>query len=129
MFSRMKLYTVHLKPEDGLLKKPVFIREGFNLYAFLFTGLWALYQRLWLALVGIVIFHVALGYLLESHVLLKPSGVAIQLGFSIIVGFQANDWMRRRLAKKGYVLADVSASDSLLRAEQRYLERAIMSVV
>ena len=125
MFGRMKLYTVHLKPEDGLHKKPVFVREGFNVYAFAFTGLWAIYQRLWKPLLLIMIFNGTLGYLLAHHILLKPSYLAMQFGFNLLVGFQANDWVRARLAANGYVLADVSAADSLLRAEQRYLERAL----
>jgi len=123
----MKLYTIHLRPEDGLQKKPVFVREGFNFYAFLFAGLWALYQRLWVIFIFILLFNIAVGYALQTHILLKPSALVIQLGFNLLVGYLGNDWVRARLNRKGYLLADVSAGDSLLRAEQRYFERVLAS--
>jgi len=125
IFFRTKIYTVYLKPEDGLFRKPRFIKEGFNFAAFLFTGLWALYHRLWMPLVMILAVNIALGYMLQSHVLLKLSYLVAQLGFNLLIGFHANDWLRARLASQGYIFADVSAGDSLLRAEQRYFERAL----
>jgi hypothetical protein len=125
IFFGMKIYTVHIKPEDGLRDKPVFIREGFNLYAFIFTGFWALYHRLWMPLLMIMLFHILTAYSVHAHILLKPSYLAIQLGFNLLVGYQANDWLRARLSRQGYIMADVSAADNLLRAEQRYFERTL----
>ena len=73
----------------------------------------------------IIVFNVVLTILVKKHILLKISGVIARLGFNIIVGMLANDWVRARLIKNGYVVADVSVADNLLRAQQRYFERAL----
>ena len=125
IFSGTKIFSVFLRPEDGLHNAPVFVKEGFNFYAFVFTVFWALYKRLWLPFIMILAFNVVLAFLVKSHVLLKLSSAVIQLGFNLIVGFTANDWVRARLLKRGYIVADVSAADNLLRAEQRYFERSL----
>lgn len=123
MLNRMKIYTVHARPGARGGEKPIFVREGFNWMAFLFTGFWALYQRLWWPAALIVAFHIGLGALGEHH-LLSPSSVgAVQLGFQVLVGYFGNDWMRARLRRRGFVMSDVTAADSQLRAEQRYFER------
>lgn len=120
----MKIYTVHIPANDqNAQEKAVFLREGFNWMAFLFTGLWALYHRLWLLVLYIVLFNVALMSLEQEAIISSSGAITIQLGFQVLVGFHANDWLRAKLAKRGYIMADISAADSLLRAEQRYFER------
>ncbi len=122
----LKIYTVHLQPDvlPGQ-QRPVFVREGFNIFAFLFTGLWTLYQRLWLKTLFLVAFNVAVVWLDQQH-LISSTGIGIvQFGVQILVGFQGQDWVRARLDRQGYVMADVAAADSMLRAEQRYFERVV----
>jgi hypothetical protein len=126
LFRGMKIYTVHIPPgAKDPLEKPVFIREGFSWAAFFLTGIWALYHRLWWHALLILIFNGVLMVLAEEHVLSQPGLVIAQIGFQFNVGCHANDWRRRRLAKLGYILSDVTASDNLLRAEQRYFERIL----
>jgi hypothetical protein len=128
MFDRTKIYTVQLKPQDGLHAKPEFIREGFNIYAFALTGVWALYHRLWQPLLMIVLFNVVISYMQYVHLILPTSFMFIQLGFNLLVGFHANDWLRAQLTKKGYVIADVAVANNVLRAQQRYFERSLQTV-
>jgi hypothetical protein len=118
----MKLYTVHVKP-GASAQAPIFVREGFNIFAFLFHFLWALYYRLWGAAVVIFVVNAMLVMLVHDRVLSDISIVALQLGFQFLVGAHGNDWLRARLARDGYVTADIAAGESLLRAEQRYFER------
>lgn len=119
----MKIYTVHVRPDERQV--PVFVKEGFNIWAFLFTGLWTLYQRLWIPTAIIVMINIALATLMKEHILSEFGAVAVQIGFNFLIGFHANDWLRTRLQKTGYILADVAAADTLLRAEQRYFERSL----
>jgi len=126
MFGRMHIYTVHVMPGETLAEnKAVFVKEGFNIWAFLLTGFWALYERLWIPLAGIVAFNIVLGILMNQRLLGELGFAALQLGFNLIVGYHANDWLRAKLTQGGHILADISASDSKLRAEQRYFERAL----
>jgi hypothetical protein len=45
---RMRYYTVLLKPGEPP-ETARFVRDGFHLWAFVFTVLWALWRGLWLA--------------------------------------------------------------------------------
>jgi hypothetical protein len=123
IFNRMNIYTVHVKPESGLKQKPVFIREGFNLAAFIFAAFWTLYQRLWLPSMFVVAFNLFIIFLASQPWLSPATLTVLDMGLHMVVGFMANDWLRAGMQKRGYVFADITAADSLLRAEQRYFER------
>lgn len=129
MLSPMKIYTVYIKPGTVQpYEKPVFVREGFNLMAFLFTFFWALYYRLWKAAAIIFAANLAIMLATKLHMLSMDGAGVMQLALAVLVGFHANDWLRARLAKRGYIMADIAAADSLLRAEQRYFERYLSAV-
>jgi hypothetical protein len=124
MFNHMKIYTVHIKPgEADAQEKPIFVREGFNLFAFLFTFFWAFYKRLWFAGFLMLGFFLMLIAIDSEHIMTPDSLAVIQLAFQLVIGFQANDWLRRGMAKRGYILHDIASGTSLLAAEQRYFER------
>ena len=119
-----KIYTVHVNPEvSHAYEKPVFVREGFQLFAFLFMALWALYHRLWLLAAGLVAFEVVMMELGKAAVLSPVSFQIVHLAVQVLVGFHANDFLRARLKRQGYVVADIASGDTLLRAEQRFFER------
>ena len=124
IFGGMKLYTVHIKPGVEAQQNAVFVREGFNPYAFILSIFWAIYHRLWKPVIIILVFEMALMSLRASGFSLV-SAAAMDLGFHVILGFMANDWIRAKLTDKGYILADISAGDTRLRAEQRYFERVL----
>jgi hypothetical protein len=121
---RMKIYTVHIKPDGAnAAEQPVFVKEGFNIWAFLLTFLWALYHRLWLPALLLLAVNLLLVFLLKHHVFAASSVGVLHLTMHYIAGSYGNDWIRARLTRLGYIMVDVAASDSLLRAEQRYFER------
>ncbi|NBX04077.1 MAG: DUF2628 domain-containing protein [Alphaproteobacteria bacterium] len=129
MFGGMKIYTVHIKTDASRSgEKPIFIREGFSFGAFFFTVFWALYHRLWLPAAGIMFSLWLIVQLGTHHFISSPSVGVLQLMIQVLVGYLANDWRRRALAKRGYITSDVTAADSLLRAEQRYFERYLQTV-
>ncbi len=126
MFNGLKLYTVHTKSgSDHTLDRPVFLREGFNLYAFVLTFIWAFYQRLWLFGAVIFVAQMLAGAALSFGVLNQFSVMLVQFALQIMVGFCANDALRNRMQKQGYIFQDITSGDSLLRAEQRYFDRLV----
>lgn len=126
---RLKIYSVHVKPGgEPKRHEPVLVKEGFNPWAFLFTGLWALYHRLWRLAAVIVLFNAAMSALMRHHVLSEPSFTVVMLGFNLLIGFHAGDWQRARLRRQGYITADMSSGNNQLAAEQRYLERYVTSL-
>ena len=123
-FGGMKIYTVHIKSgTSNAYEKPIFVKEGFNIFAFLFTFLWALYQRLWIVAVFIFAVNTALALISKSQFMSADVLGIVQIAFNVMVGFHGNDWIRSALTKRGYIMVDIVASDSQLRAEQRYFDR------
>ena len=122
-----RIYTVHLRPESAAPdREAVLIREGFAFWAGLLTVLWALRHRLWFW--AIILFAVQIGltaavdfYGLTPLVLLA-SGVALFL----LVGFEAADWRRAALARRGWVLADVVSAPNPEEALRRSLIKLAM---
>lgn len=57
----MPVYTVHAPFPGGAdlraTDKFVFVRDGFHFWAMIFGPFWLLWNRLWLALIGWVLFH------------------------------------------------------------------------
>jgi len=129
MFNGLKIYTVHVKKDVvQAAEKPIFLREGFNIFAFALTGFWLLYHRLWLPMIAVIACNVGLVELADRH-WASPVAIGIlQLALNALVGFHANDWLRSKLARQGYLFADITTGDSLLRAERRYFERYLKSL-
>ena len=126
MFHRLKLYTIHTRPGgDATLERPLFLREGFNWFAFLFTFLWAFYHRLWRFGGAILLANLSLVLFSRTGLLGEATLPVVQFGLQIIVGFMANDALRARLRREGYLFQDIAGGDSLLAAEQRYFDRLV----
>lgn len=126
MFHGLKLYTVHTKPSSDITReKPIFLREGFNWMAFLFTFLWAFYQRLWRFGLAVFVANLLVVTAVKYGYITDITGGIVQFGLQVIVGFSANDVLRKKMQKQGYVFQDITSGDSLLRAEQRYFDRLV----
>lgn len=126
LFPKTHIYTVHINPsQTQAVEKAVFVREGFNLMAFIFGALWALYHRMgWeTAFIAIV---VALFMVAGKQQLLDEISLNIlKMVFYFIIGLQANDLRRNALSRKGYIMSEVVVSDNELRAQQRYFDRVL----
>lgn len=124
LMARLRIYTVHINPA---LERPYeaarFVREGFSWRAFLFTGLWLIYHRMWLAAAVTGSATALLFYKFEDGAFALPGYAILTLGLHLIIGFHATDWLRSKLRRKGYVMTDITTGDSDLRAEQRFFDR------
>jgi hypothetical protein len=122
--ARMRVYTVHINPSKPYpYEAAQFVPEGFNWKAFLFSSLWALYKRLWMPAVLLICYNIIMAYLVYGHVFSHTGISIIDFGGHLVIGFHANDWVRARLARRGYLTADITAGESGLRAEQRFFDR------
>ena len=122
----MRIYTVYLKKGADPLFTPdlgaQFVREGFNLAAFLFTWIWALVCGLWTAAALLFAGDLAIALLIEAVDLDTISQIWVTLGWHLVVGFVAEDLRRWSLHLRGYALAEVVAGESLAAAERRFFE-------
>lgn len=120
----MRLYTVHL---SGRATSPdrdaVLVREGFCWPACLFTVFWALWHRMWLVALMLVLAGAGLNIGLKALGFDSLSQAAVMLGYLVLVGYGANDWRRRALERSGLVEVGVVVGDRREAAERRYFDR------
>lgn len=127
MFNRLKIYTVHLKPNaSDDIERLRFVSEGFNWYAFVFTLLWALYHQMWRFLGLLMLINVAFALLLWQFggVSAETSGIC-QFGLQIWCGLLANDFLRAHLRRKGYITYALVSGENEMRAEQRFFDHNV----
>ena len=101
----------------------IVIKEGFSWPAFVFTVLWAFWNRMWLVFVLLL----ATGVVLQlALALLDADNVAtllINLGYMLLVGYGANDWWRWSLARRGAVQMGIVAAINAETALHRYIDK------
>jgi hypothetical protein len=119
-----KTFTAHLRP---FAREPdrgaVFVKDGFSWAAFVFLPLWALVHRLWWVAFGIVVAYAALIVAVDLLELGPVAEALMGLAFSLIVGFEANDWRRAELYRRGWIERGVALGRSLDEAELDWFRR------
>lgn len=122
--SRHRVYTVHINPRlPKPYENPVFVLEGFSIFAFIFTAAWALYNRMWWTAFAIVVGSLMIVEMFDTGTLDLIGRSILETALMAVVGFEGNEWRRKALAKRGYIIADIVSGDSLIRAEQRFFDR------
>jgi len=119
----MKIYTVHLRrqgldPDRDL----VLVREGFSFMAFLFSILWLLWHRLWLAAVIVFAAQMVIAGLVYWLSANEPAILIVDIFTSIVVGLIAHDLQRWKLGQTGYVEQGVVSGRNKDDATRRYLD-------
>jgi len=122
----MSIYTVHLPPDaveaHQVAERAAFVKEGFAVFGFAFTGLWLASQRLWLETLAYV---AALGVVSALFWWLGlPRGAFAGVTFllSILIGLEGNEWIRRRYARQGWSQAGTVSGPSLDECERRFFK-------
>ena len=113
----MRAWTLHLPPQGGGTR-PLLLREGFSLWAFLFGPFWLLWHRCWLAALGVVLAEVALAFLPGA------AGLALPLAFQLLLGWHGRDLLRWTRERRGWRLAQVVVAADEERALARLWARA-----
>ena len=121
MAVRTRIYSVYVKKDSkNPLDTAVFVKQGFNFWAFLFTPFWALYSRLWLLFVILTVVSV----LLEINQ--GPEFAALSLIMSIWFGYEANGFKAKKLENNGYIIFDVVTGIDKIAAQTRFYDKYIL---
>jgi hypothetical protein len=122
----MAIYTVHLPPDAttaaAVAEKAVFVKEGFAIFGFAFTGLWLLLHRLWLHALayGIIVGLITLAFWQLGLPRLAFGGITALM--ALLIGLEGHEWMRRRFARLGWVHAGTVSGPSLDECERRFFK-------
>ncbi len=117
----MAVYSVHLQgAEASHVADAAFIREGFVWDAFFSGPLWLLTRRLWLAAALWFLAFFVLATLAGLGVLSLVATWTIVLLLQILLGLEADRLFERKLAKRGYHIAQIIAAPALEEAEAAF---------
>ncbi|MEZ5648715.1 MAG: DUF2628 domain-containing protein [Alphaproteobacteria bacterium] len=117
----MRVYTVHLSSDPAA--DPLFLKEGFSFWAFLFPLPWALWNRLWIESAFWVLIGAAL-FVTRERLGISPSIItATGLAAQIIFAFEARDFLRARLKRNGWWQTAVIFERDQDAAVQRWYHR------
>jgi hypothetical protein len=128
----MSVYTVHEPLLRGRETSPdpdrfVFVRDGFYFWAFVFSLLWLIWHRLWLALIGYIVVVAVLEAGLRA---LGVSNTALSVAVllvSLLVGLEGSTLRRLKLARRGWKTVGVVSAVDLEDAERRFFGNRVDS--
>ena len=123
--ARARVYTVHIRLWSASPdREAVLVREGFAWGAFFFSVLWALWNRMWFAALIVFAVSVAISVLTDVLDVDPVTDLAAGLALALIIGWEAPDWQRRTLERRGYINAGVVVAPTLAEAERRFFAKA-----
>jgi hypothetical protein len=123
----MPIYTVHA-PVTGsadlaAADRFAFVRDGFHFWAALLGGLWLAWHRLWLALLGWIVFMAAVDLVMLKLGLGGGTILLVDLLLALLLGFEAASLERWTLSRRNWRQLDVVVADDAEAAERRFFER------
>ena len=117
----MRAYTVHAPPDEPAPERFTFVKDGIAWPALFVPILWILWHRLWLALMGYVIFVLVIMWT-ERLVNENAAFVVGALGL-ILFALEANNIRRLSLGSRGWRDMGGSFGQNLDEAEIRFFEK------
>ena len=125
----MPIYTVHVPGdvEDDVARadRTAFVRDGFNVWAFLFGPLFLLRHRAWLAAAAWIVLVLAMAFV--AHAIGLPGWARFLLLalLAIFVGLEGNDLRRRALRRRGFDLAEIVSGDDRRDSELAFFRNSV----
>jgi hypothetical protein len=111
----MYSYLIYQKPEAIKDDEMHCICDGFNIWAMLLGVFWALYNRMWLVSLALVVINLIISTL--------PSGSWLGLLISLFMGFEGNMLLAKKLEKRGYALKSIIVARDIEEAELKFLQQ------
>jgi hypothetical protein len=121
----MAVYTVHEPPLRSGAVAPdperfVFVRDGFNFWAFLLTPLWLIWQRLWSVLLIYLVATVGIAQAIHYAGVGAPARLLVMALISFLIGLEASTLRRFTLARRGWRNVGLVSGTNMEAAERRF---------
>jgi hypothetical protein len=123
----MPIYTVHAPVASGAdlsaADKFTFVRDGFHFWAFAVSVIWLAWHRLWLALIGWIVFTLAVDIGLSLLGVGSGTIAAVDLLLALLLGFEVASLKRWTLSRRKWRQLDIVVADDEEAAERRFFDR------
>jgi hypothetical protein len=123
----MPVYTVHapvISNANGrVTDRFVFVRDGFHFWAALFSPVWLLWHRLWLALISWIILLLGLDVGMASLGAGRAAIFVANVLVALLLGFEAASLQRWTLSRRNWRQLDIVVADDEEQAERRFFDR------
>ena len=110
----MTTYSIYAKPNDAAAAEAIFLPDSFSWGAFVFTWVWALWNRMW------VVAALVLSLMLIASALPAVPQFLLGLGVSLVMGLHGNDLLGWSLTRRGLSEIALSNGGSMEEAELRF---------
>lgn len=87
--------------------KLIFVEEKFSWPAFIFSGLWLLYNRMWMFALICFLFNGFLAYLSSKNLIQMHVVNAVNIGIMLFLGLCGEDIKSYHLKKNNYQLVNI----------------------
>ncbi len=116
----MKAFTIHAHPDDPP-ERFVFVKDGFSWPALFVPILWILWHRLWLTLLGYVIFVLVVAW--TGRLAGQDAAVWLAILGALLFALEANNIRRLSLESRGFDEMGFASGHDLDEAELRFFDR------
>lgn len=121
----MAVYTVHEPPPRNGTVAPdperfMFVRDGFNFWAFLLTPLWLIWHRLWLVLLIYLVVTVGIAQAIHYAGVGAAERLLVMTLISFLIGLEASTLRRFTLARRGWRNVGLVSGTNMEAAERRF---------
>jgi hypothetical protein len=110
----MTTYSIYAKPNDAAAVEAIFLPDSFSWGAFVFTWVWALWNRMWIVAV------LVLSVMLIASALPTVPQYLLALVVNIVMGLHGNELLGWSLTRRGHAEIALSNGGSLEEAELRF---------
>lgn len=117
----MKLYNALVKKnKEGKIEDVILLKEGFSFFAFLFSGLWFLYHKMWKEFFVVLVLDIILIFFAKIS---SPfDKFALEIALSFVIALNANYWFCEHLKKHcGYEFFGLVFGQNKANAKLRFI--------
>ena len=113
----MKLYnSLVRRNKKGEIQDVLLIEEGFSFLAFLFSGFWFFYHKMWKEAFFLIAINIIFALIFNGF-----EQKIFEIIFIFLVAVNAKYWLNEHLKKKGYEFLGLTLGSNLTNARLKFI--------
>ncbi|NBV06229.1 MAG: DUF2628 domain-containing protein [Proteobacteria bacterium] len=119
----MKLYNALIKKnQEGKIAEVVLLKEGFSIWAFLFSAFWFLYHKMRKEFLVLLLVNFVFVFTKKLNFLSGFDNFFLEMAFFFIIALNANYWLVDAMKKRGYEFVGLVFGSDAANAKMRFVE-------